>query len=68
MTGTGGRWLVWRPDFCGNDDGGSDVGDAAMVAIVGSSSACSRLCLGLFVAMESKLRRWVLRYTMTGCR
>ena len=46
----------WRPDFCGNNDGGSDVGDAAMVAIVGSSPACPRYCLGLFVAVESKLR------------
>ena len=53
------RESLWRPDFCGNDDGGSDVGSAAMVAVVGSSSACSRYCLGLFVAVESKLRwRW----------
>ncbi|XBI01842.1 hypothetical protein VPH35_130521 [Triticum aestivum] len=47
---------LWQPDFCGNDDGGSDVGDAAMVAVVGSSPACPRYCLGLFVAVESKLR------------
>jgi hypothetical protein len=53
----GGWRRVWRPGFCGNDDGGSDVGDAAMVAVVGSSSACPRFCLGLFVAKESKLRR-----------
>ena len=51
------RESLWRPDFCGNDDGGSDVGDAAMVAVVGSSPACPRYCLGLFVAVESKLRR-----------
>ena len=51
------RESLWRPDFCGNDDGGSDVGNAAMVVIVGSSPACPRYYLGLFVAMESKLRR-----------
>ena len=51
------RESLWLPDFCGNDDGGSDAGDAAMVAVVGSSSACPRFCLGLLVVMESKLRR-----------
>ena len=59
------RWMSGRrprenlcgdQTFCGNDDGGSDVGDAAMVAVVGSSPACPRYCLGLFVAVESKLR------------
>ena len=44
-------------DFCGNDDGGSDVGDAAMVAVVGSSPACPWFCLGLLIAAESKLWR-----------
>ena len=47
----------WRRGFSGNDDDGSDVGDATMVAIVGSSSACPWFCLDLFVAVESKLRR-----------
>ena len=28
-----------------------------MVVVVGSSPACPRYCLGLFVAVESKLRR-----------
>ena len=51
------RGSLWRPSFCGNDDGGSDVGNVAMVAVVGSSPACSRYCLGLFVTVESKLRR-----------
>jgi hypothetical protein len=51
------RGSLWRPGFCGNDDDGSDVGDAAMVAVVGSSPACLRFCLGLLVAVESKLRR-----------
>jgi hypothetical protein len=48
---------LWRPGFCGNDDGGGDVGDAAMVEVVGSSPACPRVCLGLSVAVKSKLRR-----------
>jgi hypothetical protein len=34
----------------------SDVGDVALVAVVGSSPACSWVCLGLFVAVKSKLR------------
>jgi hypothetical protein len=33
----------------------SYVGDAALVAVVGSSPACSWVCLGLFVAVKSKL-------------
>ena len=36
--------------------GTSDVGDVAMVAVVGSSPACPWVCLGLFVAVKSKLR------------
>ena len=55
--GTRGRRRLWRPDFYGNGYGRSVVGDAAMVAVVGSSSACPRYCLGFLVAMESKLRR-----------
>ncbi|KAE8805349.1 Ubiquitin carboxyl-terminal hydrolase 9 [Hordeum vulgare] len=50
------RVSLWRPDFCGNDDGGSKVGNAVMVAVAGSSPACSRYCLRLFVAVESKLQ------------
>jgi hypothetical protein len=34
----------------------SDVGDVALVAVVGSSPACSWVCLGLCVAVKSKLR------------
>jgi hypothetical protein len=34
----------------------TDVGDAALVAVVDSSSACLWVCLGLFVAAKSKLR------------
>jgi hypothetical protein len=34
----------------------SDVGDVALVEVVGSSSTCSWVCLGLFVAVKSKLR------------
>ena len=56
MGGTRGWRQLWRPGFCGNDDGGSDVDDAAMVAVVGSSPACLRFCLGLLVAVKSKLR------------
>jgi hypothetical protein len=33
----------------------SDVGDVALVEVVGSSSACPWVCLGLFVAVKSKL-------------
>jgi hypothetical protein len=36
--------------------GMSDVGDVALVVIVSSSSACSWVGLGLFVAVKSKLR------------
>jgi hypothetical protein len=39
--------------------GMSDVGDVALVEIVGSSSACPWVGLGLFVAVKSKLRWWV---------
>jgi hypothetical protein len=34
----------------------SDVGDVALVMVVGSSSACPWVCLGLFVAVKSELR------------
>ncbi|KAE8810390.1 hypothetical protein D1007_12857 [Hordeum vulgare] len=34
------RVSLLRPDFYCNDDGGSEVGDAAMVAVVGSSPTC----------------------------
>ncbi|KAE8773442.1 Ubiquitin carboxyl-terminal hydrolase 9 [Hordeum vulgare] len=34
------RESLGHPDFGGNDDGGSNVGDAAIVAAVGSSPAC----------------------------
>jgi hypothetical protein len=34
----------------------SYVGDAALVVVVGSSPACSWVCLDLFVAVKSKLR------------
>jgi hypothetical protein len=34
----------------------SDVGDVALVVVVGSSPACSWVCLGFFVAVKSKLR------------
>ena len=53
---TGCLHRLWRPGFCGNDDGGSDVADAAIVAVVSSSLACPQYCLGLFVAVELKLR------------
>ena len=46
---------MWRQGFCGNDDGVSEVGGVAVVAVVGSSPACPRFCLGLFVDVESKL-------------
>ena len=63
------RESLWRPDFCGNDDGGSDVGDAAMVAIVGSSPACPRgiasVCLLLWSRSCGGGALWC---TMTGCR
>jgi hypothetical protein len=36
--------------------GMSDVGDMALVAVVGSSSTCPWVCLGLFVAVKLKLR------------
>ena len=36
--------------------GTSDVGGVALVEVVGSSSACPWVCLGLFVAVKSKLR------------
>jgi hypothetical protein len=60
------RWWRW-----GDDDvegvfgveasvatmvGMSDVGDTALVAVVGSSSTCPWVCLGLFVSMKSELR------------
>jgi hypothetical protein len=38
----------------------SYVGDVALVAVVGSSPTCSWVCLGLFVAVKSKLRWRVL--------
>ncbi|KAE8812930.1 Ubiquitin carboxyl-terminal hydrolase 9 [Hordeum vulgare] len=50
------RESLGRSDFGGNDDDGSEVGDAAMVAVVGSSPACPQYCLGMFVVVESKLR------------
>jgi hypothetical protein len=37
----------------------SYVRDAALIAIVGSSPACSWVCLGLSVAVKSKLQWWV---------
>ena len=54
----GGVRRVWRPYFYGNEDGGSNLGGAAMVVVVGSSLTCPPYCLGLFVAVESKLQRW----------
>jgi hypothetical protein len=56
------------PGFCGNDDGGSDAGDMAMVAVVGSSPVCPRDCLGLIVGVKLKLWRRPLRGTLTGYR
>ena len=56
---------------CGDQvsvDGGSNVGNAAMVEVFGSSLVCPRVCLGLFVVVKSKLLRRALWYTMTGCR
>jgi hypothetical protein len=51
----------------------SDVGDVALVEVVGSSSTCSWVCLGLFVAVKSKLQwrvlddgdRWSVRLSST---
>jgi hypothetical protein len=34
----------------------SDVGDVALVVLVGSSPTCSWVCLGFLVAVKSKLR------------
>jgi hypothetical protein len=36
--------------------GRSDVGDMALVVVVGSSPACPWVCLGLLVVVKSKLR------------
>ena len=36
--------------------GMSDVGDVALVEVVGSSPTCLCDCIGLFVAVKSKLR------------
>lgn len=50
--------LVWRRDFCGNDDGASEVRGIAVV--VGSSPMCLWDYLGLFVEVKSDLRRRAL--------
>jgi hypothetical protein len=47
----------------------SNVGVVASVAVVGSSPACPRVCLALFVAVKSKLRVvGSLWRTLTGDR
>jgi hypothetical protein len=37
----------------------NNVGDMALVVVVGSSPTCSWVCLGLFVAVKLKLLWWV---------
>ena len=44
-----------RRGFCGNDDGMSDVGDMALVVLVGSFPACPCVCFSVFVVVKSKL-------------
>ena len=44
-------------DYVAATVGVSDVGVATMVAVVSSSLACPRFCLGLLVVVDSKLRR-----------
>ena len=52
---TGGLWRLWSSYFCDKDEGGSDVGEAAMVVVVVSSSVCMWYCLRFLVVVESML-------------
>jgi hypothetical protein len=58
-SGTSGRRGVCVEAYVATMVVSNNVGDVSLVVIVGSSPMCSWVCLGLFVAVKSKLLWWV---------